>query len=250
VRHTRSRVRFEPAGDLIEELREVKDEEEIAQIRGAGRITVEVFREVVRQACPGVSERDLAAEIDYRMRKKGAEAAAFETIVASGGRGALPHARASAKLLEKDELVILDLGAILNAYAADMTRTIALGEPTRRVRSLYNAVLGAQRNAVEALGDGVRAKDVDGAARRFLARRGVARYFLHSTGHGVGLEVHERPRLARGERARLKAGCVLTVEPGVYLDGLGGIRIEDTFLLGRDGPEILTPASKDHWVIA
>jgi len=246
---TRSSVKFEPSGDLIEELREVKDDGEIAHIREAGRVTVEVFEEVIRLARPGVSESDLAAEIDYRMRKKGAEGAAFEAIVTSGPRGALPHARASAKLLEKDELVIVDLGAILNGYAADMTRTIVLGKPTRRARTLYNAVLGAQEEALATLGDGVRAKEVDAAARRFLARRGVARYFTHSTGHGVGLEVHERPRLARGERARVKAGCVVTVEPGIYLEGLGGIRVEDTVLVRSDGPEILTPASKEQWVV-
>jgi Xaa-Pro aminopeptidase len=247
---TRSCVKFEPSGDLVEELREVKDEGEVAQIRQAGRVTAEVYEEVIRRARPGVRESDLAAEIDYQMRKKGAEGAAFETIVASGARGALPHARASAKLLEKDELVIVDVGAILNGYAADMTRTIALGKPSRRARGLYNAVLGAQGEALAALGDGVRAKQVDAAARRFLAGRGVARYFTHSTGHGVGLEVHERPRLARTEKARVKAGCVVTVEPGVYVEGWGGIRIEDTVLVRSDGLEILTPASKEQWVVA
>lgn len=154
---TRPRVRFQPGGGLIEELRVVKDEEEIAKIRSAGRLTVEVYEEVLEQVRPGARESDLAAEIEYRMRKKGAQGAAFETIVASGARGAFPHARASCKLLEKDDLVILDLGAILCGYAADMTRTVSLGEPGRRVRSLYNAVAGAQQRAVEALREGTRA---------------------------------------------------------------------------------------------
>lgn len=250
VGETHSRVNFRPAGSLIEELRLVKGEEEIEKIRGAGRITVAVFEEVLCQVRPGVRESDLAAEIDYRMRKKGADGAAFETIVASGRRGAFPHARASRKLLEKDELVILDLGAILCGYAADMTRTVCLGEPGRRIRRLYNAVAGAQQRAVEALREGVRAGDVDSAARRFLAARGLDRFFTHSTGHGVGLEIHEAPRVARGEKRRLQAGCVLTAEPGVYLQGLGGIRLEDTVLVGANGAEILTPAPKDSWVLA
>jgi len=250
VSDTRPRVKLTPAGGMIEELRAVKDEEEVARIRQAGRLTAEVFEEVRGQARAGVSEADLAAEIEYRMRKKGAEGAAFETIVASGTRGAFPHARASRKLLEENDLVIFDLGAILSGYAADMTRTVYLGEPGRKVRSLYQAVAGAQQSAVEALREGTKAGDVDAAARRFLKARGVGRFFTHSTGHGVGLEIHEAPRLGRGEKVRLRAGFVVTVEPGVYLEGLGGIRIEDTVLVGVDGPEILTPAAKDNWVLS
>jgi Xaa-Pro aminopeptidase len=250
VSETRPRVKFKPAGGLIEELRLVKDEEEIARIRSASGLTVKVFEDVLGDVRPGVRESDLAAEIEYRMRMKGAQGAAFETIVASGPRGAFPHARASCKLLEKDDLVIFDLGAIVSGYAADMTRTVSLGKPGRRVRSLYNAVAGAQGRAIEALREGARAGDVDAAARRFLAAHGVARFFTHSTGHGVGLEIHEAPRLGRGEKARLQVGCVVTVEPGVYVEGLGGIRLEDTVLVGADGPEVLTPAAKDPWVLA
>jgi Xaa-Pro aminopeptidase len=242
-------VRFKPAAGLIEELRAIKDEGEIAKIRQAGRLTAEVFEELLGQVRPGVRESDLAAEIEYQMRKKGAQGAAFETIVASGSRGAFPHARASCKLLEKNDLVIFDLGATLSGYAADMTRTVSLGKPSRRVRSLYSAVAGAQHRAFEALREGTRAGEVDAAARRFLEARGMGRFFTHSTGHGVGLEIHEAPRLGRGEKTRLRAGCVVTAEPGVYLEGLGGIRIEDTVLVGAAGPEILTPAAKDHWVL-
>jgi Xaa-Pro aminopeptidase len=151
--------------------------------------------------------------------------------------------------LKKGELVILDLGAILSQYVADMTRTVYLGQPTRRVRSLYCAVREAQEQAVEAARSGTRARDVDRAARKALTRRGLARYFTHSAGHGVGLEVHEKPRLARGERQRLAVGYVVTVEPGIYLEGFGGMRIEDTVLVGESGPEVLTPASKDDWYV-
>ncbi len=249
-KHTGNSVELRPAGEMIEELRIVKDRGEIDAIRKAGIVTVEVFTELLPQIRPGATERDLAAEIEYRMRKKGAEGAAFETIVASGPRSAFPHARSSSKALHECELVIFDLGAILNGYAADMTRTVFLGEPTRRARSLYSAVLKAQEGATRTIRDSTRTGDVDSAARRILAKHGLARYFTHSTGHGVGLEIHERPRLGKGETTSLRSGSVVTVEPGVYLEGYGGIRIEDTVLVGPDGPEILTPASKSDWVIS
>lgn len=250
LRDAQSRYRLAPVGSLIEELRFVKDPEEIGHIREAGRLTAAAFQEVLPQVRPGARELDLAAEIDYRLRRLGAEGAAFETIVASGHRAALPHARPSAKLLKKNEFVILDLGGILSGYAADMTRTLYLGKPSRGARRLYNAVLEAQQRAVEALREGSRSADVDAAARRVLRRRGLAKYFTHSTGHGVGLEIHEKPRLGRGEKTRLEVGCVVTAEPGIYLRGFGGIRVEDTVLVGAEGPEILTPAPKDRWFVA
>ncbi len=248
-RETRARVRMTPAGEWVEDLRVSKDAGEIEKIRGAARLTVAVFDSVLKRVRPGVEERDLAAEIEYRMRKMGAEGAAFETIVASGPRSALPHARASSKSLQEDDLVIFDLGAILAGYAADMTRTIFLGNPSRAVRRVYAAVRAAQERAVAAARVGARAGDVDAAARRSLRRSKLEQYFTHSTGHGVGLEIHERPRLAQGQKAPLTAGSVITAEPGVYIPNLGGIRIEDTVLVTPEGPEILTPASKDHWVI-
>jgi len=238
---------MKPAGDLIEELRVVKDRGEIEAIRSAGKVTAEVFCELLRMIRPGVCERDLASEVDYRMRKKGAEGAAFETILASGPRSAYPHARPSSKPLQESDLVIFDFGAILRGYAADMTRTVFLGEPSRRVRSVYSSVLKAQRGAVKSIQDGIKAGAVDSAARSVLAKRGLAGYFTHSTGHGVGLEIHERPRVGRGETARLRAGSVVTVEPGVYIEGLGGIRLEDTVLVGPEGPEVLTPAPLEGW---
>ncbi len=251
TREGRGKLQIEPAGGLIETLRFVKDQDEIGHIRRASALTVKVFEEVLPQIRPGVRESDLAAEVEYRMRREGAEGAAFQTIVASGTRGAFPHARASGKLLKKSELVIFDLGAILAGYAADMTRTIYLGQPSRRLRGVYNAVLEAQQGAVEALRPGIRGEEVDAVARRILGRRrGLAKYFTHSTGHGVGLEIHEKPRLGRGEKTRLEIGCVVTVEPGIYQKDFGGIRVEDTVLVGAKGPEILTPAAKDRWYIA
>lgn len=249
VRATKKRatVRWRPVGFLLDELRMVKDRWEIERIRAAGRVTAEVFREVLPLVRPGARECDLAAEIEYRMKRSGAEGPAFSTIVASGPRGAWPHARASSRRLRRGELVILDLGAILAGYAADMTRTVYLGVPTRRARELYESVAEAQQETVRSLRAGMCGDEVDAVARQSLAARKLDGYFTHSTGHGVGLDVHERPRLGRGERTLMPAGSVVTVEPGVYLEGYGGVRIEDTVLVSENGPEILTPASGESW---
>ncbi|HXH49402.1 MAG TPA: Xaa-Pro peptidase family protein [Terriglobia bacterium] len=244
------RRRWVPAGGMVEDLRIVKDPGETDWIRKAGKLTAEVFEEVRGRIRPGARESDLAAEIEYRMKRKGAEGAAFETIVASGERSAWPHARPSAKLLKENDLVIFDLGAILGGYAADMTRTLYLGKPPARVRTLYNRVREAQERATQVARAGRLTGDVDAAARKVLERRKLERYFTHSTGHGVGLEIHEMPRVSRGDKGRLRPGYVITVEPGVYLEGLGGVRIEDTVLVTDGKPEVLTPATKDAWFIS
>jgi Xaa-Pro aminopeptidase len=246
-REAHSSPSWQPIGGLVEELRAVKDVTEIDRIRRAGQLTTEAFQEVVSRLRPGVKECELAAEIEYRMRLRGADGAAFETIVASGPRGALPHARPSDKTLRAGELVIFDLGAVYSGYAADMTRTMHLGTPERRVRSYYESVLDAQCHAVGRLQPGVRAGEVDADARKQLAKRNLDTLFTHSTGHGVGIEIHERPRVGKNEKTRIAAGSVVTVEPGIYIEGLGGIRIEDTVLVSESGPEVLTPASKDRW---
>jgi Xaa-Pro aminopeptidase len=181
------------------------------------------------------------------MKRKGADGAAFETIVASGVRSAWPHAHPSAKLLKKNDLVIVDLGAILSGYAADMTRTVYLGKPSPRAHALYNEVRKAQERATQVAVKGRLTGDVDAAARRVLKSSKLEQYFTHSTGHGVGLEIHEMPHVSRGDKSRLRKGCVITVEPGVYLEGFGGVRIEDTVLVTDGRPEILTPATKDAW---
>jgi Xaa-Pro aminopeptidase len=243
--HAGPELILKPAGDLIEELRMVKDRGEIESIRGAGKITADVFTELLSHVRAGVSEKDLAAEVEYRMRRKGAEGVAFETIVASGSRSAYPHARPTAKLLQENDLVIFDMGAILDGYAADMTRTVFLGEPGRRVRNLYAAVLKAQQGAVDSVQSSVAVNEVDAVARRTLAKHRLGRYFTHSTGHGVGLEIHEKPRIAKAETTSLRSGAVITIEPGIYLEGFGGIRIEDTVLVKPEGSEILTPAPKE-----
>ena len=179
------------------------------------------------------------------MRRKGASGEAFETIVASGPRSALPHARPTDKRVGKNELVVLDLGAILGQYCCDLTRTVYVGRAPARIRRWYQAVQQAQAAAREALRDGVAAAQVDAAARRILKRFRLNHRFVHSTGHGLGLEVHEEPRLARGQTKLVQAGNVVTVEPGVYVEGVGGIRIEDDVAVFPNGTEVLTSAPRE-----
>jgi Xaa-Pro aminopeptidase len=229
----------------VEQLRMVKDPEELVRMRAAARLVSEVFEELVPLAKPGVREIDLAAEADFRMRRKGASGPAFDTIVASGKRAALPHAHPSSKPLGKNELVVFDLGAILAGYCSDLTRTVFLGRAPARIRTWYRAVLEAQEAAREALRAGVSAGSVDAAARRILRRYGLERRFIHSTGHGLGIEVHEAPRLGRNEKARITAGNVVTLEPGVYVEGIGGIRVEDDVLVLAKGTEVLTTVNRD-----
>ena len=238
---------LEPVAGWLEGVRMVKSEGELALIESSVATNSKAFEQAVRRIRSAVREQDLAAEIEYRMKRRGAQGPAFDTIVASGPRGAWPHARASSRRLRRDELVILDLGAILAGYAADMTRTVYLGVPTRRARELYESVAEAQRQTVHRLRAGMSGDEVDTVARQSLASRKLADYFTHSTGHGVGLDVHERPRLGRGEKALMPAGSVVTVEPGVYLEGYGGVRIEDTVLVSEHEPEILTPAPRESW---
>ncbi len=240
-----ARLRWLAAPDLIERLRAVKDADELSRMRQAARLVSDVWTAAVRNVRPGVSERAVAADIERSMKLQGASGPSFESIVASGPRSAWPHARPTPKLLRKNELVVLDQGAILRDYCSDMTRTVFLGRSTNRVRSLYDAVLHAQEVAISAIRPGVSAASVDAAARKVFKQSGLERYFTHSTGHGLGLEIHEMPRLGRGEETLLEEGMVVTVEPGVYVERLGGIRIEDEVLVTAQGAEVLTSASRE-----
>jgi len=240
-----ARAELRPGKNGVEALRAVKEAEEIASIRAGVELTARVFEEVLPYVRPGVRELDLAAEIEYRMKQHGARGPAFETIVASGRRSALPHGRATRKRLAKNELVVFDLGAIVGDYHSDMTRTVYLGTPPARVKKLYNAVREAQASACAAVRAGVPAARVDAAARRCLARHGLGRYFVHGTGHGLGLEIHEAPRVGPKATGRLEAGNVITLEPGVYLPGWGGIRLEDVAVVRPRGAERLTPLSTE-----
>src|ERR1700687_777999 len=238
-------TQFKQIAGLVASLRTRKDPAELAQMRKAALLASEVVESAIGMLKPGVREFEIAAEIEYQMRKRGASGAAFESIVAFGARGALPHARPTAKKLRKNELVVLDLGAILGHYCSDMTRTVHVGRASKRVREWYRSVQEAQEAAVAAVRAGVTCGEVDAAARDVLKKNGLEQYFVHSTGHGLGLEVHEDPRIARGQTVRLEAGNVITIEPGVYVEGVGGIRIEDDVVVETGRNEVLTRVKRD-----
>lgn len=241
--------RLIPLAGAVEKLRAIKSPEEAALIRAAVRLNSQVFEAAIATLRPGQSELEVARSIDALMWRQGAEKAAFETIVASGPRSALPHARPSHHPLRKEEFIIIDQGVILDGYSSDMTRTVVLGGMDGPHRELYGAVLEAQLAAIAAVRPGIRAWEVHRAARMVLRKHGLEKAFVHSTGHGVGLEVHEAPRLAPGQRTRLAPGMVITIEPGAYKEGWGGVRIEDMVLVTPSGCEVLTPTSKDLRVL-
>jgi Xaa-Pro aminopeptidase len=238
-------VRWTPVEGLVERLRSVKEPPEIARIREAARVGSEVMDEIITLIRPGVTELEIAAEIGFRMRRKGASGESFDAIVAAGPRSALPHARPTTRRIGRNELVVLDLGAILRHYCSDLTRTVFVGRASSRIRGWYKAVLDAQSVARTVLKSGVTTGAVDAAARNSLQANGLGRYFVHSTGHGIGLEIHEDPRIARGQKKILESGNVVTLEPGVYVEGVGGIRIEDDAVVTAQGNEILTSASRE-----
>ncbi len=239
------RVRWVAGGNAVEKLRAVKDQEELAIMRDAAVLISAVVEEALPGIKPGVTELEVAAELEYAMKRKGASGASFETIVAAGPHSAWAHARPTSNPLRKSQLVVLDQGAILHGYCSDMTRTVFLGPAPANVRRMYRAVLLAQEAAKAAIRPGVSGESVDAAARRVLKRERLVRYFTHSTGHGLGMEVHEMPRLGKGEKTILEEGMVITVEPGVYVEGLGGIRIEDDVVVTAKGCEDLTTAPRD-----
>ena len=239
---------FQPLpSPLVSAQRMVKDAAEIERMAAAAALGVRLFEHILGFLRPGITENAVAAELEYRARLWGAEAMSFPTIVASGERSAFPHGTASEAKLPRRGFVTLDFGVILNGYCSDMTRTVHLGRATAREREAYDAVLAAQENAVAAVAAGVKAGDVDEAARSVLREAKLAEYFTHSTGHGVGLEIHESPRIAMAQQTLLTKGMVITIEPGIYIPGAFGLRIEDTVVVERRGCRVLTPATK-AWI--
>ena len=236
---------LQPLPAIVENLRMTKSPAEIDMIRKSVRVNSEAYARTLRRVRLGMRERDIAAELDYQMRLHGAEKPAFDTIVAAGTRSALPHAQPTGRKLEENELLLVDMGACLDGYMSDMTRVSFLGFPTKRVRAMYDAVLEAQLAGIDAVRPGVTAARVDAAARDVLKRHGLDRQFVHSTGHGLGLEIHEDPRIGKRDKTELRAGMVITIEPGAYIDGFGGVRIEDTVLVTAAGCEVLTPTTKE-----
>ena len=231
-----------PTERVIERLRAVKDEQEIGVLREAGRRISAVARDARQWVRAGVSEMQVAASIDAAMRTEGFDRPAFETIVASGPNGALPHARPTARILAEGDGVVLDFGGVYDGYCVDLTRTLHLGPMPGGFRRLFEAVREAQAAAIAAVKPGVHAADIDGAARDLLASRGLAEAFGHGTGHGLGLEVHEEPRISKLAPAGepVVPGMVFTIEPGAYVPGIGGVRIEDDVLVTATGCELLT----------
>jgi Xaa-Pro aminopeptidase len=228
----------------LDSCRMVKDEGELALIKKAVEIADSAFSRILSYIKPGLREIDVALELEYQMRKLGAEKSAFDTIAASGIRGALPHGVASAKVLAAGDFLTLDFGAVYQGYHSDMTRTVVLGKADAKQREIYELVLAAQLTGLEALQAGKTGKEVDAAARLVIEKAGYGKCFGHGLGHSVGLAIHEAPSLSPKGEVKLEAGMTLTVEPGIYLPGWGGVRIEDLAVVLPDGREILTQSSK------
>ena len=229
----------------LDALRQVKDADEIALIRRACAIADEGFAHIIRYIQPGMTEMEVAAELEHYMRTLGSERPAFQTIIASGVRGSLPHGVASDKVIARGELVTMDFGAVCAGYHSDITRTICVGRADARQREIYDAVLSAQMRALAALRPGVTGIEVDRIARDSLAEKNFEQYFGHGLGHSLGLEIHEEPRLSKAGKHIMQPNMLITDEPGVYIHGWGGIRIEDTVLITADGSEPLTRAPKE-----
>lgn len=235
-----------PTEGVVESLRQVKDAGEVARMEEAARIADEALAQTKPLLLDGPTERDVALELDFRMRRLGASGPSFETIVASGPNGAKPHARPGNRRIQPGELVVLDFGAVVDGYCSDMTRTVCVGEPAdATAQRMYDVVRESQATGAAAVQPGAVGSDVDKACRQVIAEAGWADAFLHSTGHGVGLDIHEAPWVASTATASLVAGNVVTVEPGVYLPAHGGVRIEDTLVVTDDGPRALTRSPKD-----
>jgi Xaa-Pro aminopeptidase len=238
---------FVATDGLVAKLRQVKDEDEIARMRRAATLGCKLFAGLLEHIVAGATEAETAARLEFAARMAGAEAMSFETIVASGARSALPHGRATVAKLPRRGFITLDFGVVLEGYCSDMTRTVHLGKANQREWDVYHSVLEAQQAAVGVVGPGVICGDVDEAARSVLRRFKLDKVFSHSTGHGVGLEIHEGPRIAAEQKQVLEPGMVITIEPGVYLDDEFGVRIEDMVLVTATGGDVLTAASSKAW---
>lgn len=237
-------VSFIPAADPVQHLRRVKLPEELDKIRKAAEITDKGFLHILDFIRVGMTEREVALELEFFTKRLGSERNAFEFIVASGERGALPHGVASSKTLNKGDLVTLDIGCVYQGYHSDMTRTIMLGKPDHKQEAIYSQVLRAQEAVLQAIRPGMTGAQADAIARGIISEAGYGNEFGHGLGHGVGLDIHEGPRLAPQDQSILEPGMVVTVEPGIYLPGWGGVRIEDLVVITREGCEIISKSPK------
>ncbi|REK55574.1 M24 family metallopeptidase [Parageobacillus thermoglucosidasius] len=234
-----------PTSLVVEKLRLIKSESEIKILKEAAAIADAAFEHILSFIRPGVKEIEVANELEFFMRKQGATSSSFDTIVASGYRSALPHGVATDKVIEKGELVTLDFGAYYNGYCSDITRTVAVGEISDELKTIYNIVLEAQLRGMKGIKPGMTGKEADALTRDYITEKGYGDYFGHSTGHGIGLEIHEGPTLSARSDIVLAPGMVVTVEPGIYIPGLGGVRIEDDTVVTENGNEALTHSPKE-----
>jgi Xaa-Pro aminopeptidase len=232
--------RFILAATILEKITSIKDDGEIAAVRSAARITDKVFMKILKKIRPGLRECDVAADISYYQRKYGAECDAFDPIVASGKRSALPHAKATEKRIRRGEFVTIDFGCRYRGYCSDLTRTIVVGSATSEMKKVYQIVLDAQIKAIEAIRKGVSAREIDRIARKYIKQNGYGRYFIHSLGHGLGIHLHDQLRLSPLSTAVFETGNVVAIEPGIYIPSKWGVRIEDDVLLGERGCRVLT----------
>lgn len=237
-------VTLKPYAEALDSLRAVKDAEEIKILKKAALIAARSLAEVLPMIKPGVREKEIAAELEYRMRQKGGDEIAFQTIVASGYRSALPHGTASTKKIRPGEFVIIDYGVSYQGYSSDETCTLLVGKPSKKQIRVYETVKKAHDLAIAAVKPGKNLKDIDAAARRYIEKKGYKKYFTHGTGHGIGLCVHEPPLVSFRSKEKIKKGMVFTVEPGIYLPQWGGVRIEDTVVVKSDGCEPVTMSDK------
>ena len=235
--------------EILKNMRKVKDEQEIAAIREAIKITDHAFNTIIEKIKPGTAEEDIAVELEFLLRKSGASGKSFDFIIASGWRSALPHGVATEKRIAKNEFIVLDFGAIYKRYCSDLTRTVFVGEPSAKHVEIYNIVLEAQLAAIDRLKPGMSGKEVDSIARDIIKKKGYGDYFGHGLGHSVGLEIHEEPRLSPREEKIIEPGMIITVEPGIYIPNWGGVRIEDIVLVTKNGVEVLTQAQKQFIII-
>ncbi len=237
------------SSNILTKMRQIKDESEIDIIRKIISMTDQAFSHILKVIEPGMTEVEISLELEFSLRKMGASDRSFDYIVASGQRSSLPHGLASEKKLEKSELLTLDFGGKYKGYCSDLTRTVSLGQPDAKQKEIYNIVLEAQQAGIDAIKPGLSGQEVDAKAREVIVKAGYGEYFGHGLGHALGLEVHETPRLNTRETQILQPGMILTVEPGIYIPGWGGVRIEDVILVKDNGPEVLTQAPKQFIII-
>ncbi len=240
---------FKTADDAIMQSRMVKDENEVALVAKAESIGDAAFSHILSLIKPGVSEREISLELEYFMKKQGASKLSFDTIVASGSNSSMPHAQVTDRIIQQGDFVTMDFGCVYKGYCSDMTRTIAIGKPTDEMKNIYHIVLEANLRAMDYIREGVACNEIDEAARGYIAKAGYGQYFGHGLGHGVGLDIHEEPRFSPKCKVLTKENMVITNEPGIYIPGRFGVRIEDLVVVKRDGCDILSHSNKELIVI-